>query len=52
MRSKLTRDVAATFKDVREEFVMAMHDLIPTRDDGTWKFSGRKSYDSHSMQSG
>jgi hypothetical protein len=33
MRSKLTRDVAATFKEVREEFVMAMHDLIPTRDD-------------------
>jgi hypothetical protein len=38
MRSKLTRDVAATFKDVREEFVMAMHDLIPTRDDKWVKF--------------
>ncbi|KAH9992075.1 cytochrome P450 [Russula vinacea] len=33
IRSKLTRDVAATFKEVREEFVMAMDELIPTRED-------------------
>jgi hypothetical protein len=43
MRSKLTRDVAATFKEVREEFVMAMHDLIPTRDDSMWKSFRRNS---------
>ena len=36
IRSKLTRDVAATFKEVREEFVMAMDDLIPTRENSTW----------------
>jgi len=33
IRSKLTRDVAATFKDVREELVMAMDDFIPACDD-------------------
>jgi cytochrome P450 len=32
MRSKSTRDVATTFKEIREEFVMAMDDLIPTRE--------------------
>jgi hypothetical protein len=46
MRSKLTRDVATTFKEIREEFVMAMDDLIPTREQGTWKSPGRKSYGS------
>ena len=35
IRTKLTRNIAATFKDVREEFVMAMNDLIPMRGDGT-----------------
>ncbi|KAN0118582.1 Cytochrome P450, partial [Russula decolorans] len=30
IRAKLTRDVAGTFKDVHEELVMAMDDLIPT----------------------
>jgi hypothetical protein len=33
IRSKLMRDVAATFKETREELVMAMDDLIPTRED-------------------
>ncbi|KAH9998657.1 cytochrome P450 [Russula vinacea] len=33
IRTKLTRNIAATFKDVREEFVMAMNDLIPMRGD-------------------
>jgi hypothetical protein len=37
MRSKLTRNVAATFNEVREEFIMAMDDLIPTQGDGTWQ---------------
>jgi hypothetical protein len=36
IRSKLMRDVAATFKETREELVMAMDDLIPTREDSTW----------------
>jgi cytochrome P450 len=31
VRSKLTRNTAATFKEVREELIMAMDDLIPTR---------------------
>jgi len=29
IRSKLTRNIAATFKDVREELVMAMDDFVP-----------------------
>jgi hypothetical protein len=33
IRSKLTRNIAATFKDVREELVMAMDDFIPTCED-------------------
>ena len=35
IRSKLTRNIAATFKDVREELVMAMDDFIPTCKDST-----------------
>jgi hypothetical protein len=27
------RDVAVTFKEVREELIMAMDDYIPTRED-------------------
>ncbi|KAI0277137.1 cytochrome P450 [Russula aff. rugulosa BPL654] len=34
IRSKLTRNIAATFNEVREELIMAMDDLIPTHDDG------------------
>jgi hypothetical protein len=34
IRSQLTRNIANTFKEVREELIMAMDDLIPTRDDG------------------
>ncbi|KAH9992078.1 cytochrome P450 [Russula vinacea] len=33
IRSKLMRDVAATFNETREELVMAMDDFIPTRED-------------------
>lgn len=39
IRSKLTRDVAVTFKDVREELVMAMDDLILACEDSTWQCS-------------
>jgi hypothetical protein len=37
IRSKLTRNIAATFNEVREELIMAMDDLIPTHDDSTWQ---------------
>ena len=33
VRSQLTRNIAATFKEVREELIMAMDDLIPTHED-------------------
>lgn len=32
MRSKLTRNIDSTFKEVREELVMALDDLIPTHE--------------------
>jgi hypothetical protein len=35
IRTKLTRNIATTFKEVREEVVMAMNDFIPMRGDGT-----------------
>ncbi|KAH9975530.1 cytochrome P450 [Lactifluus volemus] len=34
IRSKLTRNITATFGEVREELVLAFDDLIQTRDDG------------------
>ena len=36
IRSKLTRNMAVTFNEVREELILAMDDLIPTREDSTW----------------
>ena len=33
IRTKLTRNIAATFKDVREELINALEDLIPTGKD-------------------
>ena len=42
IRAKLTRDVAGTFKEVREELVMAMDDLIPTREDSKCKILGER----------
>jgi hypothetical protein len=36
VRSQLTRNIAATFKEVREELIMGMNDLIPTHEDGAW----------------
>jgi hypothetical protein len=36
IRSKLTRNIAVTFKEVREELIMAIDDFIPMRGDGTW----------------
>jgi hypothetical protein len=35
IRSKLTRNIAVIFKEVREELVMAMDDFIPMSGDGT-----------------
>ena len=35
IRSQLTRNIAVTFKDVREELIMAMEDLVPTHGDST-----------------
>ena len=52
IRSKLTRDVAGTFKETYEELVMAMDDLIPARKDSTWKNPRRNVYGSHSVESG
>jgi hypothetical protein len=34
IRAKLTRNIAVTFKEVREELVSALDDMIQTRDDG------------------
>jgi len=33
VRTKLTRNIAVTFKDVREEVINALEDLIPTGKD-------------------
>ena len=52
IRSKLTRNIAATFNEVREELIMAMDDLIPTHGDGTWQSPEVKGYNSHGMQNG
>ena len=35
IRSQLTRNIANTFKEVREELIMGMDDLIPAREDST-----------------
>jgi len=34
VRSKLTRNIAVTFKEVREELISTMDDLIPAGKDG------------------
>jgi hypothetical protein len=52
IRSQLTRNIANTFKEVREELIMGMDDLIPVREDSAWQCLSRKGYISHSMQSG
>ncbi len=33
VRSQLTRNIASTFKEIREELIMAVDDLIPTYED-------------------
>ncbi len=48
VRSKLTRNIAVTFKDVREELVMAMDDLVPIHEDSTWQSFKQRGYSSHS----
>ena len=47
IRSQLTRNIANTFKEVREELIMAMDDLIPAREDSTWRCPRRIGYISH-----
>ena len=37
LRSKLTRNIAATFNEVHEELIVAIDDFIPTHEDGTWQ---------------
>jgi len=34
IRSKFTRDVVSTFKEIHEELIMAMDDLIPETEHG------------------
>jgi len=36
IRTRLTRNIAVTFKEVREEFIHALKDLIPTDEDSKW----------------
>ncbi len=48
VRSKLARNIAALFKDVREELVMAMDDLVPIHEDSTWQSYKQRGYSSHS----
>ena len=52
IRSKLTRNIDGGFKEVREELVMAMGDLIPTHEHGKWQSPRQRGYSSYSMQSG
>ena len=52
IRSQLTRNIANTFNEVREELIMAMDDLIPAREDSESQSLRRRDYISHSMQSG
>ena len=37
VRSKLTRNIAVTFKEVREELINTMDDLIPAGKDSMWQ---------------
>jgi hypothetical protein len=52
VRSKLTRNTAATFKEVRKELLVAMDDLIPTSGDSTWRSLERNDCGSQGLQSG
>ena len=36
IRSNLTRNIADTFKEVRDELVMSLDAAIPVHDDGVW----------------
>ena len=44
IRSKLTRDIAGTFQEVRDELVVAMDDMIPAREHGTQQIPTQKGY--------
>ena len=43
VRSQLTRNIAVTFEEVREEITMAIEDLIPTCEDSAWKVLGEEA---------
>jgi len=36
IRTKLTRNIAVIFEEVREELILALKDLIPTDEDSKW----------------
>jgi len=36
IRTKLTRNIAVIFKEVREELILALKDLIRTDEDSKW----------------
>jgi hypothetical protein len=52
IRSKLTRDIAGTFKEVREELIVALDDSIPICNHSTWQSPRRRGHSTHSMQGG
>jgi hypothetical protein len=43
IRSKLTRNIATTFNEVREELIMAVDDFIPTHEDSMWQSPNLKA---------
>ena len=40
--SKLTRNIAVTLKEVRDELIRSLDASIPVHGDGTWKFCSQK----------
>ena len=53
VRTKLTRNIVNTFKDVRDELLTAFDASIPVSGDGAWRFfSERCTLSSCGMQIG
>ncbi len=42
IRSKLTRNIAVTFKEVRDELVRSLDASIPVHGDGAWQIRSQK----------
>ncbi len=42
IRSKLTRNIAVTFKEVRDELIKSLDATIPMHGDGAWKICCQK----------